>query len=278
MNAVQQKLDIIARNVANVNTYGYKKRDASFEDLLTSMVRQHKDHILPGRVTPPGFILGNGSRVNEISMHARQGSVIPTNNPTDLAIIGDGFFEVELNEDTITNAQGNEVPRAAYTRDGTFKLTPNPNNPGFNYLTTSDGRFVRDVKNQRIQIPADAGMAIDQKGNVSVMFRDGQGKVDIAQIKIVRVNRPKMLDNIGDNLYTFPKTLDPNDPLLVELVKFDSPVANAVVVEQGYLEASNVVLSEEMTDLITTQRAFQLLARSLSQSDQMMGMVNNLRA
>lgn len=278
MSAVQQKLDVLSRNVANVNTTGYKRQDASFEDLLTSMVKQQKELQLSGRATVPGLVLGNGARVHEMKMYHRQGNMIQTDNPLDLAIIGDGFFELELVDDPVEDAQGNEVPRAAYTRDGTFKLSRNPNNPAQSFISTQTGRYLRGINNQPIQVPTDSKIIIDEKGVISAVLPNGDRINKFAQLKVVRIMRPQLMDNVGDNMYTLPKTTGVNNPDYVNLVDYDNPVEAAVTIEQGYLESSNVNLSEEMTELLTTQRSFQLLARSLTTTDTMMGLVNNLRA
>lgn len=279
MGAVQQKLDLISRNMANLNTYGYKRMDASFDDILTDTVRQTREmQQLPGRLTPPGFILGNGVRMNEQQMFLQQGNITQTGNPLDLAIIGDGFFEVELREDLVPNAQGVEVPRAAYTRDGAFKLTRSPDNPNVDLLSTADGRFVRGRDDRPIEIPRDAEVSIDQKGFVSAKLANGQHVPSFAQIKVVQVIKPQMLENVGDNLFTLPINTGVNNAEFTNVVDFDDPVENSAMIEQRALETSNVNLSIEMTELITTQRSFQLLARALSTSDTMMGMANSLRA
>jgi flagellar basal-body rod protein FlgG len=278
MGAVQQKLDVLARNVANVNTTGYKRREASFDDILTSVLRQPRAFQLAGRSTPPGVVLGNGVRINEQQLFMRQGQLQQTGNLTDMAIVGEGFFEIELAEDPVENAQGVEVPRAAYTRDGSFKLSRNTVDTNFNFLTTSDGRFVRDVNDQPIQIPVDAKINIDQKGNISATLVNGNYVPEFAKLKVVRVTNSQLLENVGDNLFVLPRETGVNDPQYVQQVDYDSPVEDTVIIEQGYLEISNVNLSQEMTELLNTQRAFQLLSRSLSTADTMMGLANNLRA
>ena len=278
MGALQQKLDIISKNVANVNTTGYKRREATFEDLLTTTINHQKELQLRGRVSPAGLVMGNGVRVDEIQMIGEQGQFTRTDNPYDLSIEGNGFFEVEIAEDPVDNGQGTQIPRAAYTRDGTFQLARSAIDPNLNYLVNSQGRYVRDVNNQRIQVPYNAqNVKVDEKGFISAQLPDGTILDNFTRIKIVRVLKPRQLENVGDNLFVLPKTVTVNDPQFVRSLSMNRSTEEPVLVRQGYLETSNVNLSNEMTELINTQRSFQLLSRSLTMSDTMMSLVNNLR-
>jgi flagellar basal-body rod protein FlgG len=278
MGALQQKLDIIAKNVANVNTTGYKRREASFEDLLTTTINQQKEFQLNGRLTPPGLNRGHGIRVDEIQMIDEQGQFTRTDNTFDLSIEGNGYFEIEIAEDSVENGQGADIPRAGYTRDGSFQLSRSSADPNFNFLVNAQGRHVRDVNNQRIQIPYNAqNVKIDEKGFVSAQLPNGQILDNFTRVKVVRVLKPKMLEHVGDNLFVLPRGTAVNDPQMVRTLQMNRSTDEPVLVRQGYLETSNVNLSTEMTELINTQRSFQLLSRSLTMSDTMMGMVNNLR-
>ncbi len=278
MGALQQKLDIISKNVANVNTTGYKRREASFEDLLTTTINQQNEFQLNGRLTPPGLNRGHGIRVDEIQMMDEQGQFSRTDNTYDLAIEGNGFFEIEVAEDPVANGQGATIARAGYTRDGSFQLTRSAENPNFNFLVTSQGRYVRDVNNQRIQLPYNAqNVKVDESGFISAQLPNGAILDKFTRVKIVRVLKPKMLEHVGDNLFVLPRNTAVNDPQFVRSLQMNRSTDEPVLVRQGHLETSNVNLSNEMTELINTQRSFQLLSRSLTMSDNMMGLVNSLR-
>jgi flagellar basal-body rod protein FlgG len=269
MGALQQKLDTISKNVSNSNTTGYKRREATFEDLLTSIVNQPRELQRPGRMTPPGLVLGNGVRVNEIKMYTQQGIINSTGNTYDLTVDGNGFFEVQLKDEN-----GNFIG-TAFTRDGSFQLQVNAEDPEFSYLTTNNGHYVQDVDGNPIQVPNNARIQIDPKGNFSAYYNDGRIENNFARLNIVRILKPQYLENVGENLFVLPSNVPTDGVLISDII--NNPTEGEVVVRQGFLEASNVNLGEEMGELISTQRSFQLLSRALTMSDTMMGMVNNLR-
>lgn len=261
MNAIQQRLDVIADNLANVDTVGYKSKDASFEDVLTQVQGHHKDFTLAGRATPSGYTMGFGSRMATIVENLAQGSHKETGNPLDLAIEGNAMFVVEGNGGI------------AYTREGGFHVSPDTQNPGFVNLVNNQGYRVLDRANNPISIPENAKIAIDTKGQVLIETPGGNSVA--AVLKLAELERPEGLVQMDGNLYMLAAGL-------TEAQVFEAPPANAQEplkseVQSGFLEMSNVNYSEEMTKMMEVQRAYQLAARALSSSDTMMNLANTMR-
>jgi flagellar basal-body rod protein FlgG len=262
MNGLQLKLDMLADNIANVNTVGYKRKQGTFEDLLTTMKQQPQAFSQPGRLTPLGFNQGWGSRLTMAQPDLTQGPLQQTNQPYDVAIEGNALFEV------ITDGAGNR----AYTRDGAFQTTFD--NAGNNILTTKDGYPVSAEDGTRIEIPAIVrSVRIEKDGSV-IGLADSGTEVRLGRIKLVQAVKPALLSPVADNLYTVPDGVNPADAIRT----VQAPGDAGITIRQGFLEQSNVNLTEEMTELISVQRAYQLSARALSSSDTMMGLANNLRA
>ncbi|SFJ26275.1 flagellar basal-body rod protein FlgG [Paenibacillus sp. UNC496MF] len=262
MGGLQQKLDMLADNIANVNTVGYKRKVGTFEDLLTTLKEQPEAFDQPGRLTPLGFNQGWGSRLTMIEPDFSQGPLQQTDQPFDVAIEGNALFQVQVDD----------AGHVAYTRGGSFDTTFTRN--GINILTTKDGYPVSSVDNQAIEIPADVqGVQIDASGNV-VGTLPGGAIVQLGRLKLVQADKPGLLTQVADNLFAVADGVQASDVLHDVTANAESKIA----VKQGYLEQSNVVLADEMTDLISVQRAYQLSARALTSSDNMMGLANNLRA
>jgi flagellar basal-body rod protein FlgG len=275
MRSLQQKLDVIAQNIANVNTVGFKKREASFEDILTNVKQQPKEFQRDGRLSPPGINQGWGAKLSQTQLNLAQGSLQETSSPTDFALEGDAMFEIAQ---SVPGPGGTTVAQTAYTRAGSFNLTSMPNDPNFLYLTTKDGYFVKNSNDNDnpIRIPNGYNMAVDSAGNVTAT-KDKQPTVNVGQIKMMRVVRPQFLEQIGDNLYNLPAGMNTNAGEIVQPVNNGSKLQEKIAVHQGFLEQSNVSLSDEMSELMTVQRAFQLSSRALSSADTMMNLANNLR-
>ncbi|WP_337103557.1 flagellar hook-basal body protein [Paenibacillus sp. YIM B09110] len=268
MNGLQQKLDLLADNIANANTVGYKKKEATFEDLLTNVRRQPEAFNQPGRLSPMNFNQGWGSHMTMVQPNLSQGPVKATDKETDLAIEGNALFEVEV------DAAGNR----AYTRNGAFQLTPNAN--GDTILATEDGYpVVGRVRDQtgalvdgQIVVPQGYSLRVNPDG--TVLGVSSEQTIELGSVKLLQATRPAALTAVADNLFIIADGIDEGD--VVQLVVPGSD--NGVTVNQGYLEQSNVEMTDEITELISVQRAYQLAARALSSSDTMMGLANSLRA
>jgi len=279
MNGLLQKLDVIANNIANQNTDGYKRKEASFADLLTTIKQQHASQQLTGRQSPLGFTIGSGARLSQIQINMSQGVLKTTENPYDLAIEGDALFEIAMRT---TDADGNEITRPVWTRNGALRVALIEGDNLNSMLTISDGSPLIGVDNQPILVPNGRQISIDHQGNIIATSNNPQEASEIVgQIKIVRATRPQLLETRGDNLYILPDAL--SAPGQVEQVmeqldltlfeEGDAPVR----IRQGFLENSNVDFAAEMSELIQVQRAFQLNARALSSSDTLMNLANTLR-
>lgn len=280
MNGLLRKLDVIANNMANINTDGFKKQEASFEDLLTSVKQQHPKQQLPGRLTSPGITIGSGSRLSYVQINMAQGTLRATDHPYDIAIEGDALFEVGLRA---VDEDGNETLRPAWTRNGAFQVSFIPGDDENGMLTTKDGSPVYGVDGNPVLVPSGRKITIDVSGNILADLADDPNAPpeQVGQLKLVRPARPQLLVTHGDNMFVLPPQLsDPNqiDQLMQQLdlnvyVEGEAPVR----LRQGYLEGSNVELPAEMAELIQVQRAFQLNARALASSETLMNLTNNLR-
>ncbi|WP_317956726.1 flagellar hook-basal body protein [Paenibacillus chitinolyticus] len=277
MQGLQQKLDVLANNMANVNTVGYKKKEASFENVLTNTMNQPQGFMKTGRMTSLGLPQGWGAKLVGLQNIMTQGSLKPTDEPYDLAIEGDGLFEVTI--------PGSNIP--AWTRDGAFKLSAyNKVDPATGNVTkamglaTKDGYFVKDTaSNQPIEIaidPADptlqnSRVRVDEQGRVVVYNEANPASTgrQVGQIKLVKVINPQLLGEADGNYFRLPANVAQNNVFDVN--------TNGVTIKQGFLEQSNVDLQQEMSELVMVQRAFQLNSRAISSADTMMGLANNLR-
>jgi flagellar basal-body rod protein FlgG len=277
MHAIQQKLDIIATNMANSNTNGYKRKDATFEDILTNIKEQPKGFQKDGRLSPLGFNQGWGAKLSQAQLNLAQGTLAATGISSDLAIEGNALYEVTMN--TVDETTGDPVVKTIYTRDGSFDLAVNPQDPNNLYLETKEGHFVNGTNGQPIRLPNDLKMFVDEKGNITAINPKDSGiaPVQVGQLKLVRVVRPQYLEQIGDNLFSLPDGLDNTNGQILQNVNTGSILESPVAIRQGYLEQSNVNLADEMTELIMVQREYQLSARAVTSSDTMMNLANNIR-
>jgi len=265
MGALQQKLDMIADNFANSNTVGYKRKTATFEDILTSLNPQIDDFNQQGRKTPLGFTLGWGARLSSIRTDMTQGSLQHTGEMTDIAIEGNGLFEVRTN-----GVIGG--PRA-FTRHGPFHLIPGANDERL--LTTNTGQLVvADTGNGEdfVRVPNGYELKIAEDGTMTGVIGDGTDPIELGRLKVVQVANADLLRAIDDNLFGIPENVDP-----ISVIRDVPAPGSSISVRQGFVEQSNVNMADEMADLMIVQRAYQLSARALSSSEQMMGMANNLR-
>lgn len=277
MHSLQQKLDILSNNIANLNTNGFKKKDASFEDVLTNVQSQPEGFRQQGRFSPLGFNQGWGSKLVQIQTNLKQGPIQSTGSISDFAIQGDGLFEVSLSK---VDGSGNQVFEPAWTRNGAFNLTPDAN--GDTVLTTKEGYFVTGADGNPIRVPAGFRPVVQPDGIINGYSEQDPNAepLNLGQIKLVRVVRPQLLQDVGDNLYALPAGITEAEKanILQNVNPGLDTTNNRVSLMQGFLEQSNVTLSDEMTDLVMVQRALQLNSRAITSSDQMMSIANSLRA
>lgn len=259
IGALQQKLDMIADNIANINTVGYKRKTSVFEDLLTSLQPQQEEFRLPGRAVPLGFTQGWGVRLSSMLLDMTQGTLQATDNPTDIAIEGNALFEVAMPDGT-----------SAFTRHGAFKLVPFAG--GGRQLVTEAGLPVLTQVGGNIIVPDGHELAVAADGTITAIGAAGTNPIPLGRLSLMQVIKPELLRSIGDNLYGVEEGTNPADVLQALAV-----LPEGTAVRQGFTEQSNVNLTDEMTELLNVQRAYQLNARALASAEQMLSMANNLR-
>ncbi|WP_059050048.1 flagellar hook-basal body protein [Paenibacillus senegalimassiliensis] len=261
MSGIQQRLDLLADNIANVNTVGYKRKEASFEDTLTRVQQHTSDLSLPGRATPSGFNLGFGSRMSHIGLSFEQGSFKETGNFTDLAIEGNALFSALTPDGTVV-----------YTRAGDFHVQPDPDDEEAAFLVNNQGYVLLNAEGDPITFSANAALSIDEQGNI--LATEGEETTALGRIALLTPERPEALQQRGDNLFVLAEGVDPAAALVDTLTL---PQNRQARVRQGMLEESNVNLTDEMAEMVQVQRAYQLAARALTSGETMMGLANNLR-
>ncbi|MEC0129250.1 flagellar hook-basal body protein [Paenibacillus pabuli] len=268
MTGIQQRLDVISDNIANVNTAGYKSKQAAFEDVLTRVQQQPDKYKLDGRSTPMGYNLGFGVRLADVTKDMSQGSFNETGIPTDLAIEGNAMFAVEANGEKM------------WTRQGAFHFIPdmrpktNPDAPDMMVLVNGEGHFALDRQGNRITAPNNSKVAFDEKGNLLIRRGNAVAATIGAQLQLVDIERPEGLVQYADNLFGLGSGLTEDDVFGANAATREA----AAMIRTGFLEQSNVDLTQEMALLMQGQRTYQLAARALTSSDSMSGLANNMRA
>ncbi len=250
MRAQQLNIDVISNNLANVNTVGFKRTRADFQDLMYQTLRPPGADSTSTTKIPTGIQVGLGTRVAGLEKIFQQGSFKQTGNPLDLAIEGKGFFKVQLPNGEI-----------AYTRAGAFKLDDQGR------IVTSDGYPLDPV----ITIPPDAiDISIGEDGTVSVLQPGSTTYTQVGQITIADFPNPAGLRAIGRNL--FKETDTSGAPIE------GTPGQDQFgTIAQGYIETSNVDVVEEMVNLIVAQRAYEANSKAIQTGDDMLQIANNLR-
>ena len=252
MLAQQTNVDVIANNIANMNTTAYTKRRAEFNDLLyQNIIRPGAASTADGTVVPSGIQLGLGVRTAAVYRITEGGGLTNTGNDLDLAIRGRGYFQVELPE-------GKGV---AYTRDGAFQRN------GDGVIVTHDGYVVQP----EITIPDDAvEIYVNNSGEVWVKQDGETDEVNVGQLELATFVNEAGLEAIGNNLFT--ETEASGAPVL------DNPDSEGFgSVLQGYLSTSNVNPVTEITELVSAQRAYEMNSKIISTSDQMLNTINQLK-
>lgn len=250
MIGMQTQVDTTSNNIANVNTIGYKKQRAEFADLFYQTMQYAGTSTSETTIAPTGIEMGLGVRNVAIAKHFSQGNPKETENNLDIAITGRGFFQIELPDGTI-----------AYTRDGSFKLDSEGN------IVNSEG--YRLVPN--ITIPEDSThINIGTDGIVSVVQANSTQINTLGQIETTVFINPAGLHSLGDNLYL-------NTNASGEPINGVPGTEGFGLLRQGFIEMSNVKLVEEMTDLITGQRAYEANSKTIQTADSMLQTVNTLK-
>lgn len=252
MYAQQLNIEVISNNMANMNTTAFKKSKAEFQDLMYQRVVVNTiNSNTPGNSkSGTGEIqVGNGVKPATAQKIFLQGDIAATNNPLDVAIQGDGFFQVRKPDGSLV-----------YTRDGSFKLNADGS------IVTTGGLIV----DPEISIDSNSvGIIISKDGTVELQQSDGN-RVPVGNLQLVRFLNPSGLMALGDNL--FAETPESGRPII------GNPGLDGFgELQQGYLESSNVDIVEEMVSMITAQRAYELNSKTIKTVEDMMTMANNLK-
>jgi flagellar basal-body rod protein FlgG len=265
MNQLQNKLDVIGNNLANSQTTGYKNRQANFSSLLFQQMNNLTDpRNAEGRLTPDGIRIGSGAKLGSINSNMQLGALRNTDRALDTALLdANHLYQVQVIENGVTETR--------YTRDGAFYLSPVNNNQQV-MLTNSDGNPVLGINGP---IVIDEGFDdITLLPNGEIRVTRGATTEIAGRIAVVEAVRPHLLEATGENLFRLPNLAE----LGFNIAEIIQPVGqNEQILKSGTLEASNVDMSQEMSELIMTQRAYQFNARTISMSDQMLGLINQLR-
>lgn len=250
MYAQQLNVDLIAHNLANVNTAGFKKSRPEFQDLMYQTLKTSVDATNPNIQEPIEIQIGTGTVPVATLKSYTQGDVQTTNNPLDVAIVGEGFFQVRRPDGTI-----------AYTRDGSFKVSSE------GMLVTSQGYIIEPG----IALPNDVtSVTIGRDGTVEVQLIGQAETTKIGQLELAKFVNPAGLRAIGNNL-------------LVETAASGKPILGTATMEglgelqQGALESSNVDVVEEMVNMIVAQRAYEINSKTIKTVDDMFSMANSLK-
>ena len=250
MSAQQKSVDNISNNLANANTTGYKESKVVFQDLLYQNVQAPAQGD-PGEGAPPATLqLGHGARAVATVRNHTQGGLKETGNELDLAVNGDGFFQVRQPDGSL-----------AFSRDGTFTLGPEGN------IVTQNGLQLEPP----IAVPPDAiSINVHQNGVVSARLQGEVQPIELGQLELARFANPAGLRSKGGNLYA--QTEASGQPVI------GVPGQNGLgVVQQGYLESANVDVVKEMVSLIEAQRAYEINSKMVTTSESMLQVANNLK-
>lgn len=249
LDAQQTNLDVISNNLANVSTNGYKRQRAVFEDLLYQTLRQPGAASSQQTTIPSGLQIGTGVRPVSTERNFLQGNLQKTENPLDIAINGQGFFQIQMPDGTL-----------AYTRDGAFQKDST------GQIVTSSGYPLSPA----VTIPADAiSLSISRDGIISVTQPGNATATQIGTLQLASFVNVGGLQSVGENLFVETGSSGTPTP--------NTPGTNGTgVINQAYLETSNVNVAEELVTMIQTQRAYELNSKAVQTSDAMLGRLTQL--
>ncbi|RYG71616.1 flagellar hook-basal body protein [Lentibacillus lipolyticus] len=265
MNQLQHKLDVTGNNMANSQTTGYKARQAEFSSLLFQQIDNLTDPTnAEGRLTPDGIRVGSGAKLGSVDIDLRPGNLKETGRALDAALTGNNhLFQIQVS--------ASDGPETRFTRDGSFYLSP-MNDSDDVMLTTKDGHPVLGEDGPIVFADGFDNITIQPNGQIAV--QRGDITEDAGTLAITEAVRPQLLEAAGANQFVLPdlaelgfaaeEVIQPVDP-------------NADKLKSGALEQSNVDVAQQMTDMIAMQRSYQFNSRTISMSDQMQGLINQLR-
>ena len=250
MEAQKLNIDVIANNLANVNTVGFKRSRADFQELLYQDLKTPGAVASEGNQIPSGIQTGLGVKPVAVQKIFHQGDFVQTGNKLDLVIEGDGFFQISMPDGTVS-----------YTRSGAFKLDSEVR------VVNSDGYPLEPA----ITIPASTvSVTVSADGKISVLEAGSTTTTEVGQIELARFINPAGLRALGKNL--FSSTAASGEPTT------GSPgTEGSGTLAQGFIEMSNVNIVEEMVNMIVSQRAYEINSKAVQASDEMLQLANNLK-
>jgi len=250
MEAMQFYMDNISNNLSNLHTNGYKRTRVEFQELMYQAIREPGVRNFEGSMAPSGIEVGLGVKPAGTMRVFEQGSPNRTENPLDVAISGEGFFQITLPDGSI-----------GYTRDGSFKLS-------------SDGTLVTTsgfILHPQISLPEGSdNFQVTPDGRVTVKLPGDDLSVDIGQFELVRFINPSGLRSLGGNLF------GASDASGVPIASLPGEEGAGTLL-QMYVEASNVQIVDEMVAMIAAQRAYEIVSKAISTSEEMLQVANNLK-
>lgn len=265
LGQLQIQLDTISNNIANSNTVGYKTKQANFQELLYQQFNNDEQDPTV-RQSPVGIRYGVGAHVSQIQSNENQGSLQLTGRNLDFAFTqSNQYFNVAMQDGS-----------TAYTRQGNFYMSPQGD--GTNLLVTGDGYPVLSANGTSITFPEGvSGFTMSEAGTLNVDYADGQ--VIQFDLAVTQITKPQVMEHLNNGAYiSVPDNLQElgyaEGDVLTELQGLNR---NEVSMQIGTLEASNVDVSKEMTDLIAAQRSYQFNSRAITLADQMLGLINGIR-
>ncbi len=264
MNELQKQMNNISHNLANLDTTGYKAVNTSFSELVRQQIEQvdeKNNEVAQSRKTPPGLRLGVGALAVD-KLTNSQGSLKETGRNLDFALTSPyQYFQVDVDGEV------------QYTRDGAFTLSTVAGNANQVQLMTADGHSVLDENGNAIRFDRRyQNVQVDKNGTITVSSgNEGEAPLRF-NLGIVRAVKPQALAAEGGNLFSVDDNLR-----ATALINLTGAGRQEISIKQGSLEASNVDVSKEMTDLIASQRSYEMNSRAVTMGDQMMGLINSVR-
>lgn len=249
LDAHQTSMDVVTNNLANVSSNGFKRSRPVFEDLLYQSIRQPGVASSQASTIPSGLMIGTGVRAVSTEHIFTQGSLLKTENPLDVAIQGNGFFQIQMPDGT-----------AAYTRDGSFTKDAT------GQLVTANGYPVSPA----ISIPSNAtSVSISRDGIVSITQPGSTATTQIGSLQLASFANNGGLLNIGENLFVETTSSGAPTP--------NTPGTNGTgLINQGYVETSNVNVAEELVNMIVAQRGYEMNSKAITTADQMLSRLSQL--
>lgn len=267
MGQLQKQLDTIGHNLANIDTQGYKREQTAFSELVRQQFNNQTDAEAEiGRFgTELGITQGTGAKLNS-SLVFSQGTLKQTGRSLDIAFTSPNqLLQIDVDGET------------QYTRDGSLYLSPTADGTNRLQLTTAEGRNVLDENGSPIIFEENfKEIQISQDGTITAIPNNDNDLPQVFGLGVVQVDRPQLLVQSGNNRYSLSENLG-NVQLDEIFTYLEGALRGEVSMQQGALEMSNVDLSKEMTDMMVSQRSYQMNAKTITMGDQMMGLINGVR-